>query len=52
LIIDKTNEGYDRATLLDKLKKNKMSLVTAKLPLDTEVDIIEQPIQIEERQKT
>ena len=51
LIIDKTNEGYDRATLLEKLKKNKMSLVTAKLPLDTEVDIIEQPIQIEESKK-
>jgi hypothetical protein len=51
LIIDKTSEGYDRATLLEKLKKNKMSLVTAKLPLDNEPDIIEQPIQIEESKK-
>lgn len=51
LIIDKTSKGYDRATLLDRLKKNKMSLVTTKLPVDKEQDIIEQPVQIEESKK-
>ena len=51
LIIDKTSEGYDRASLLDKLKKNKMSLVTSKLPVDTEVEIIEPPIKAKETKK-
>lgn len=51
LIIDKTTEGYDRQTLLDKLKKNKMSLVTAKLSVDTKLDNIELPTHLEETTK-
>jgi hypothetical protein len=45
LIIDKTQEGYDRATLLKKLAESKKSKVTIKPVLEIEEKEIEKPIE-------
>jgi hypothetical protein len=45
LIIDKTQEGYDRATLLKKLAESKKTKVTIKPVLEIEEKEIEKPLE-------